>query len=67
MQIATQEQLLLAMLARQGVLRPGKVTHRVTDARVAVSGRPSGRGRPSSKAILSFGKQAFRVKIIWKD
>jgi hypothetical protein len=37
MQIATQEQLLLAMLARQGVLRPGKVTHRVTDATMWLS------------------------------
>ena len=36
-----------------------------TDASGAVSGRPSGRGRPSSMALLSFAKQALRVKIFW--
>ena len=62
---ASHERRLIASLAWQGVLQPAKVVRRVTDASGAVSGRPSGRGRPSSMALLSFAKQALRVKIFW--
>ena len=64
---ASHERRLIASLAWQGVLQSAKIVHRVTDARGAVSGRPSGRGRPSSMALLSFAKQALRVKNFWKD
>ena len=64
---AHHDRLLIAALARQGVLQPAEVVHRVADRRGAVSGRPTGRGTPSSKAILSFAKQAFPVKNFWKD
>ena len=64
---AYHDRLLIAALAKQGVLQLAKAVRRVADARAAVSGRPTGRGTPSSVAILSFAKQAFPVKNFWKD
>ena len=64
---AHHDRLLIAALAKQGVLQPAEVVQRVADPRGAVTGRPTGRGTPSSVAIISFAKQAFPVKNFWKD
>ena len=66
-QLASQVRLLIAALTRRGVLRPSMVARRVADAMDAGNGRPSGRGTPSSMAILLFAKQAFRVKMLPKS
>ena len=65
-QLASHERPLIAALTRRGVLRPAMVARLVADAMDAGNGRPSGRGTPSSMAILSFAKQAFR-EIFWKE